>query len=390
MRPTVSSGDVALAAQPVTSENFAPFGQVLAVGARTYLGKRGRLLVTLVERKAGPRRVTHLYRYPEAKRAFLPLGDTPMWIVVLPPGEEPGGPTSVFLLGPGTGVALNEGVWHAGPVPLGDTSLCELLETVGVADRFDRKSLRELVDAEAVRVLLPEEPGAPRRGPDLAAPNAVLLDAALQGRIRLGCVCVDGLEVHAHSAALHAEIEQAGDGMRAMWGQTADLAEVPGVTAAREIHRGVGIDPERFPPRSETLLARVLAGKPLSVGDSLAGALLLCALRMRVPLAAYDCAALGEQILVRTGGPGEGFVGTGRRRIAVEGRPALCDRQGPFGSPLGDARRARTGLSTRRVLVVLYVPPSVDAAAVEEMLEGVARTLTAHCGGRAAGRLVVG
>ena len=70
MRPTVSTGDVPLSAQAATSETVAPFGRLLLPGDRTYLGKRGRVLLAMDEKRAGPRRVTDLFRYPEAKRVF--------------------------------------------------------------------------------------------------------------------------------------------------------------------------------------------------------------------------------------------------------------------------------------------------------------------------------
>ena len=390
MRRTVSAGDLALTAQPATSEAFAPFGTLLTSGDRAFLGRRGRVLVALDDRRTGPRRVTHLQRYPEAKRAFLSVSGAAMWVVVLEPGDRPGGRPAAFLVPPGTCAVLNEGVWHAGPVPLEDATICEMLEAIGSADRLDRKSLPDLVDVLGVRVLLSEEPAAASGALDLAAPNAVLLDASLHGHLRLGCLTFDDLEVEEERPALTAELNDAADGLRSMWRHTTDLAEIPGVPAGRELYEELGLDLQRFPPRSEQLLDRVLRGGGLPKEDTLSAALTLCTLRMRVPMAAYDATSLGHQVLIRTGATAEAYAGTGRNRVVVAGRPVLCDQEGPFGSPIGDSHRTRIRGGTRRALVVLYLPTSADPNALEALLDGVAKTIAEHCAGRALGRLVVG
>ncbi len=393
MRPTVSTGDLALAAQPATSETFAAYGRVLDAGARAYLGKRGRVLVTMAQRRRAPRRVAHLQRYPEAKRAYLPVGAVASWIVALGPGDPPEGPPSAFLVPAGSGVIINEGVWHAGPVPLEDAGVCEMLETIGAADRFDRKSLRELADVEALRVLLPEDPGAPAGGLDLAAPNAVLLDASLHGRMRLGCFVVEDVEAEPSEeagAALAAELARAGEGLRAMWEHAGDLGEIPGIGAGRDLYRELGIDRKRFVPGSEALVGRVLAGEAPDVAAPLEAARALCMLRMRAPLAFYDADRIAQPVVVRIGGDGEGYTCGARRRIVLESRPLLADGAGAFGSPLGDSARVATGPHTRRVLAVLFLPASTDDAAIGALLDGVGKVLGTHGGGAPGVRLIVG
>jgi DNA/RNA-binding domain of Phe-tRNA-synthetase-like protein len=338
----------------------------------------------------GPRRVTQLQRYPHAKRGFLCVGTAAMWVVVLAAGERSGIRPAAFLVPPGSTLVVNEGVWHAGPVPLEDATICEMLEVIGPSDRFDRRSLSDLVDALGVRVLLPEDPSGVEGALDLAAPNAVLLDASLHGRLRLGCLAFEDLRVGEVSEVQKAALGDTAEGLRQMWRHATDLAEVPGVAAGRELYEELGIDLQRFAPRSEGLLDHVLRGGEPPQDHSLAAAMSLCALRVRVPLAAYDAAQAGPQILVRTGSAGEAYPGTGRNRVVVEGRPVLCDPAGPFGSPIGDSRRTLVSEQTERALVVLYLPASADPGAVETLLDGVARTVAEHCGGRAVGRLIVG
>ncbi len=389
MRSTVSSGDLALAAQPATRETFKPYGTVLTAGDRTFLGRRGRVLVTYDERQPGPRRVEDLVRYPTARRAVISVGPTPMWVAVLAGGDAPDAQPAAFLVPGGACLVIEAGVWHAGPVPLAEATMCEMFEAVGSADRFDRHSIRELLDAQALRVLLPEDPGAPGDTLDLAAPNAVLLDASLHGRIRLGCLVLDDLQP-GDASELEVELAQTIEGLRAMWGRAEDLGELPGINVGRELYRDVGIAAGRQIPRPEALVAHVLAGGDVAAEGPLARALALLALRTRVPIAAYDGGSLGDQVLVRTGSPGEEYEGTGGTRVALEGRPVLCTAAGPFGSPIGDARASVAGTNARRTLVVLYLPSSVDDATAQAWLDGAARTLLDHAGGREAGRLIVG
>ncbi len=390
MRPTVSAGDLALAAQPATRETFRPFGTVITPGERAYVGRRGKVLVTQDRRRPAPRRIESLGRYPQAKRIVTALGTTPLWLAVHPGGDLPDAQPAAFLVPGGVTVVIDAGVWHAGPVPLAETTILELLEAVGSSDRYDRSSVTELTGAQALRVLLPADPGAEGGALDLAAPNAVLVDASLHGRMRLGCLVVDDVAPPADGDALETELAQVAEGLRAMWGQAEDLGEIPGIAVGRDLYREVGLDLDRHVPRAETLVAQVLAGSDVPQEGALARTLALLALRLGLPIAAYDGGSVGDQVLVRTGAAGEEYAGADGRRIPLEGHPVLCGSDGPFGSPVGDRAEALPGSHTRRVLVVLYLPPRVEDATIEAWLDAVARTLRTHAGGRDVGRLLVG
>jgi ureidoglycolate hydrolase len=163
--PVGTPGDLLLTARAATPEGFEPFGRLLGPGDRARLGKRGPVEIAVEAGRPGPRRVTHLVRYPAARRAVFPLAGAPMLVLVLPPGERPEGPLAAFRTPPGAGLLIEAGVWHHGPVPLGEQGLLEVLETPGPADRVDRRSLRDLTGSEAARIALPEEPEAPPRIP---------------------------------------------------------------------------------------------------------------------------------------------------------------------------------------------------------------------------------
>jgi DNA/RNA-binding domain of Phe-tRNA-synthetase-like protein/ureidoglycolate hydrolase len=388
VRTSVVVGDLTLAARPATPEAFAPFGRLLEPGERVQLGPRGTLLA-LDQAVPGPRRVTHLVRYPEARRVILPLGPPgPLLLVVLPPGERPGGPPAAFLVPGGVGVLLQQGVWHAGPVPLAEQGLAELLETSGPVDRLDRRPLRDLVGAEAARVVLPEEEAGRPQSFHLEQPNSVLVDPHLGERVRIALLALDDLQVGEADAALTDEGERLGETLRAAYGAM-PLADVPGVAATRAFFQSLGLEEARVQPACEVLLEHVLQGRPLPRVNAFLDALALATLRQKVPISAYDADKLGEQVLARLGAPGETYPGAGGRRVAAEGRPVLSDREGPFGGPVGDAARTRVSTSTRRVLVALFLPPGVERAPLDAQLDDVREALRRACGGRESARYVL-
>jgi len=157
MGESTVGGDLVLEARTATPEAFLASGRLLYGGDRARIGKGGRVLVALDAREKGPRRVCHLQRYPEAARVVLSATPAPFVVVVSGTGDRPGGPPAAFRFPGGVGVLLNAGVWHAGPMPLADTTLLELLEIRGPTDLLDRRPVSDLLGVEGIRVVLPGE-----------------------------------------------------------------------------------------------------------------------------------------------------------------------------------------------------------------------------------------
>ena len=123
--------------RPVTAEEFAPFGELLAVRAQaSKMINAGRCerhhALATVERGGGeanssivrsepvslPYDCALLERHPLGSQAFMPLGPDP-WLSVVAPDEggRPGAPIA-FLVPAGMGVNLRAGVWHGVLTPL--------------------------------------------------------------------------------------------------------------------------------------------------------------------------------------------------------------------------------------------------------------------------------
>ena len=388
MRPAPPIGDLALTARPASADTFQPFGRLLGLGDHALLGQMGGVLTSLDEVRPGPRRFTHLQRYPEARRLVLPLGDTSLLVVVLGKGDQAPGPPAAFRTAPGYGVLIDAGVWHAGPVPLADGVVREMLETRGRIDHLDQRPISDLTGVEGIRIQLPDEPGAPGPGLDLEAPGALLVEDGLDERLSLGLLLLDGLDVAAESVKLDEASRAAADGVRSLVGPGRTPGGALGVTAIRKLWRSWTV-PRSVKPPYEILLQDVIDGHPVPAPDTLRGALALCSLRRQVATSVYDAAPLIGPLQLRAGRRAETLDDEGGRPRDTAGVPVLCDRDGPFAGPLGAASRVRVGPGVHRALVVLYLPPSVERGDALAHLEEASRVVQEFCGGREAGRLVV-
>lgn len=134
-------------AEPLTSETFAPFGDVIEVSdaarhftinggnteryhdlARIDPGADGRTIVSIFrgQPRALPFALTMMERHPLASQAFVPLSGRPYLVVVAPMGETPRvDDFRVFRARGDQGVNYAPGVWHH-PL-LGLDQVCDFL-----------------------------------------------------------------------------------------------------------------------------------------------------------------------------------------------------------------------------------------------------------------------
>jgi DNA/RNA-binding domain of Phe-tRNA-synthetase-like protein len=216
----------------------------------------------------------------------------------------------------------------------------------------------------------------------------VVLDPGLRGRVRLGVVTLEDVRVEAQSAALLAEIEEYGRSMRERHPGDRS-AEVPGVSAARDLYKALGIDPTRTRPSNEALLRRVLKGEALYRVNTLVDALNLASLRAQLPFGLYDLAHVRPPVVLRLGHPGEEYEGIRKGPVHVAGRPVLVDAGGAFGNPTSDSARTCIRLETTRALVTVYAPAVMTETRLLAVLDESAGLLTRTCGGSVGARHVV-
>lgn len=138
------------AAQPLTAEAFAPFGDVIACDgvpdkvinqglcdrfhdrARLDFGD-GRAGISLFRARLRelPLTLEMVERHPEGSQAFLPMSMDPFLVVVAPDdGGVPGAPLA-FLTSPGQGVNYHRGTWHGVLTPLMGPGLFAVVDRIG-------------------------------------------------------------------------------------------------------------------------------------------------------------------------------------------------------------------------------------------------------------------
>jgi len=193
------------------------------------------------------------------------------------------------------------------------------------------------------------------------------IDESLEGTVRLAPAAAEGLSLD-EGAALWSLFEPFCRELARQYGKDISIGEVPGVQTARALYRAIGVDPTRIRPSSEALLRRVLRGKPLYRVNSLVDTINYCSLCFLLPIGLYDLDRIeGETVLLlRRGNPGESFEGIRKAEVNLEGRYALFDSKGPFGSPTSDSLRTSIRETTTRCLAVLFAPAGLD----EKILAG--------------------
>jgi DNA/RNA-binding domain of Phe-tRNA-synthetase-like protein len=165
--------------------------------------------------------------------------------------------------------------------------------------------------------------------------------------------------------------------------------EIPGLKAARRLYHAAGVDPTRTRPSSEALLRRVLKGQGLPLVNSAVDAGNELSLRILLPLGLYDAMRVEGPVTLRKGLAGEGYPGIRKEDVHLEGRLALFDQAGPFGSPTSDSPRTCVGLSTTRLLLVIFAPGDCPGTELEAALDLGAQLFTRWCGASTGGRRIL-
>ncbi len=183
----------------------------------------------------------------------------------------------------------------------------------------------------------------------------VHVDPEIAGRVQLAVLSATGLTVVRHDPRVWAEIGRVAETYRLRWAGRAP-GEIPDLQPARELYRRTGVDPTKLRPSSEALLRRVLRGEALYRINALVDTCNLCSLECLLPIGLYDRDRVRGPVVARLGRAGESYDSLGKGSYAVEGRLALFDAEGPFGSPTNDSRRTAVTEATTACLMVIFAP----------------------------------
>ena len=136
--------------QPLTSEAFAPFGDVIDTsGAPDKIINQGlcgryhdRAETDFADGRAGlslfkaeprtlPLTLEMMERHPEGSQAFIPMSmDAFLVIVAEDAGGKPGAPLA-FQTAPGQAINFHRGVWHGVLTPLAAPGLFAVVDRIG-------------------------------------------------------------------------------------------------------------------------------------------------------------------------------------------------------------------------------------------------------------------
>ncbi|MGI9418438.1 MAG: ureidoglycolate lyase [Geminicoccaceae bacterium] len=154
--------------EPMTSEAFAPFGEVLEVAGEPdkiinqgHCGRwhdlaaldviDGRVGLSLFKAKprALPYKLDMLERHPEGSQAFVPMSQAPFLVVVARDADDRPGTPRAFLTTPGQGVNYHRGVWHGVLTPLAAPGLFAVIDRIGDGANLEEHWLDRPVIIEA-------------------------------------------------------------------------------------------------------------------------------------------------------------------------------------------------------------------------------------------------
>lgn len=187
------------------------------------------------------------------------------------------------------------------------------------------------------------------------------LEPTLGNRVALGIIRAEEVVVRREAPEVWAETDRVAAEYRRRFTGKAP-GEIAELQPARELYHRTGEDPTKLRPSSEALLRRVLRGESLYRINALVDTCNLCSLEFLLPIGLYDLGRVAGEVTARLGRAGEGYESLGKGVYSVEGRLALFDVQGPFGSPTNDSRRTAITEATRRCLLVIFAPASYPIA----------------------------
>jgi DNA/RNA-binding domain of Phe-tRNA-synthetase-like protein len=83
--------------------------------------------------------------------------------------------------------------------------------------------------------------------------------------------------------------------------------------------------------------------------------------QLQVPVGLYDLGKVkGDELVIRLGADGEGYIGIGKEHVNVAGRICVADAEGPCGNPSADSARTMITTETERAAWVYFLPVRED------------------------------
>ena len=140
-----------ITANPLTAQDFAPFGDVLDCSgapdkiinqglcgryhdrAQLDFGPEGRAGISLfqAELRRLPMQLDMVERHPEGSQAFVPMSNDPFLVIVAPDQDGKPGIPLAFLTKPGQAINFHRGTWHGVLTPIQGNGLFAVIDRIG-------------------------------------------------------------------------------------------------------------------------------------------------------------------------------------------------------------------------------------------------------------------
>lgn len=163
---------------------------------------------------------------------------------------------------------------------------------------------------------------------------------------------------------------------------TASVGQVAGVQHARQLFRGIGIDPTKRRPSSEALLNRAIKQKGLYSVNTLVDVGNWCSLDFLLPIGIYDIDQIEGTPSIRLGLVSDVYPALNNTEMNLHNRYCLADEKGAFGSPITDSKRTSITTATTRALLVIYAPEDYDVELLQEKAQTFADRTIEWCRGK--------
>ena len=192
--------------------------------------------------------------------------------------------------------------------------------------------------------------------------------------------CIDAqVQNSEYNDELWSEIHKQGEKCRQTL-TTESLKEMSAIAATRRVYRDCGKDPSRYRPAAESLIRRILQGKPLYQINTLVDLINLSSIVYGYSIGGFDADMfVGDTLTLGVGREGEPYEGIGRGMINIAGLPVYRDAQGGVGTPTSDHERTKISLSTTHLVVLVngYDGNEEKVKANAEYIQGL---LCRYCG----------
>jgi len=139
----------------LTANRFAPFGDVIELGARAFKINEGMCdrhsdlaQLTFTDGRAGislfnakPRTLPYSFdlveRHPLGSQAFLPMSMTPFLVIVAKDENGTPGKPQAFLTSVGQGINIHANIWHGVLTPLSEPGLFAVVDRIGESNNLE-------------------------------------------------------------------------------------------------------------------------------------------------------------------------------------------------------------------------------------------------------------